>query len=280
MKKLLIFYLTAMIVLTACGREPVKDGGDNAVSDPLHDFRNHIAAAGEPAEVKVYLDELMKEVGTGSEADTETADALVLEYLNYMEGILSGDQSDPADFPESAGFKFVSGEGGDYPVIDYRFIDAYSGQVSQEVKDFAGFMALNSDEPWAMDAGIIIPIRDLADRVAQAEQFIVSYPVSVIKDKVLIQYEYYLRAFLAGLDNTPLFPYETYKADPEFLEAYDYFIDTYPDLAAAETVAGFQAELEQMNYTAPYTYSEYEKKDAFANHIHELVENTVNMISQ
>lgn len=276
MKKLIAGLFAAIFILTACSS---GSGGMEDREPPenlLQDFQNYIGTAENPAEVKEYLDRLMAEM---KEADTATADALVMEYLNYMERVLSGDQSDPADFSEKAGFKFVTGEG-EYPVIDYRFIDAYAGQVSQETTDFAAFMALNSDKPWAMDGGIIIPVRDLADRVAQAEQFMVRYPDSAMKDKVNTQFEYYLRAFLAGLDNTPLFPFENYKADPEYLEAYNYFLGAYPDLATAETVSSFQTELEQMNYTAPYTYSEYEKRDAFMNHIDELVSDTVDRISR
>lgn len=274
MKKLIVGLFAAMLILTACSSGSGGKDDSKTAGNLLHDFQSYIETAEDPADVKEYLDGLMAEM---KEADTATADALVLEYLNYMERALSGDQSDPVNFPEKAGFKIIAGEG-EYPVIDYRFIDAYAGQVSQEITDFAEFMALNSDKPWAMDGGVIIPIRDLADRVAQGEQFMVRYPDSVMRDKVKTQFEYYLRSFLAGLDNTPLFPFENYKADPEFFEAYNYFLNAYPNLETAETVRGFQTELEQMNYTAPYTYSEYEKRAAFMEHIDELVSDTVGRI--
>jgi hypothetical protein len=256
----------------------LEDSLTDSVIDPLQDLKNYISVAEGPAEVKEYLDTLMGVIGEAAVPDTETADVLVLEYLNYLGEILMQDQNDLSDYPEKAGFKLNAGEGGDYPVIDYRFINAYSDQVSQEITDFAGFMALDSDKPWAIDAGIIVPIRELADRTARAEQFMTAYPDSVLKDQVLFLYERYLGAFLAGLPNTPLYPFETYKAEDKFLDAYDYFIETYPDLITAETVRLYQAELEQMNYTAPYTYSDSEKRAAFSDHIYELVKSTIDRL--
>lgn len=270
MKKLIIFLLLIVIVLAGCSAKP-KDS-NNTNGNALENFRGYIEQSENPSEIKAYLDQLM------AGADTEVSDALILEYLNYMDSILSSGTEDPLVYSQDAGFKYISNEGDEYPIIDYRFIEAYSEQISQEISDFAAFMALNSDTPWAKDAGIVIPINDLADRVALGEQFVTNYPGSVMKDKILVQFEYYFFALLAGTDNTPLFSFDTYTADPEFLEAYDYFLKTYPELKAAETVAFFKSELEQVNYKAPYTYSEYDKRAEFMEHIHKLVDSTVGQI--
>lgn len=291
MKKVIVVCLFAIFTLTACGPASVENSGaedDNEAvtdlfldlpgTDQLQNFKNDIAVAEGPLEVKEYLDTLMGVNGEAIVSDTETADALVLEYLNYLGEILMREQNDLSDYPAAAGFKLARGEGGEYPVIDYHFIDAYSGQISQEITDYAGFMALDSDNLWAIDAGIIVPIRDLADRIACAEQFIINYPDSTLKDQVLDFYERYLGAFLAGLPNTPLYPFETYKAEDRFIDAYDYFITTYPDLITTETLRAYQAELERMNYTAPYTYSDQEKREAFSNHIYELINRTIDRL--
>lgn len=269
--------LVAVLALTACGSAPV---GPDSGGDPLRDFKEHLAVAEGPIEVKEYLDALMEVGDTKSALDTATADALVLEYLNYLEEFLMRDQEDLSNYPTQAGLKFAVGEGGDYPVIDYHFIDAYAGRVSREITDYAGFMALDSDKPWAIDAGLVISPRQLADRIALAERFAVGYPDSVLRDRVLEQYEYYLGAFLAGLPNTPLYPFETAKADSEFIDAYDYFAETYPDLITAETVRDYQVELKQKNYTAPYAYSDSEKRAEFSDHIYDLVQNALGRLNQ
>ena len=39
------------------------------------------------------------------------------------------------------------------PIVDYHFLDAYKTKVSPEISEYGSFMALNSDKPWARDAG-------------------------------------------------------------------------------------------------------------------------------
>ncbi|MGI6746664.1 MAG: hypothetical protein ACOX4V_00165 [Anaerovoracaceae bacterium] len=273
MKKLTIILLIIMVIFAGCNTEPADINGNNTNRDSLEDFRSHIEQQFEnPSEIKAYLDQLLED------ADTTISDELILEYLCYMDRILTVDAKNILVYPEDAGFKYVSNEGAAYPVIDYHFIDAYSEQISQEIKDFAEFMALNSDTPWAMDASISIPIKDLADRIALAEQFITNYPSSVLKDTVKLQFEYYLNALLAGTDNTPLFQFDTYTADFEFIEAYEYLLKTYPELEVTNTVENFQLELEAINYKAPYTYTEYDKRAKFKEHINELVKNTISQL--
>lgn len=275
MKKLIIFCLAAMIVLTACSQGTDENGGNNDGGDPLQGFRSFIAEAEEPTEVIEYMNELIS-----NEADITTNDALILEYLNYMEEILNDYQAYPEAILESAGFKYISVEGSEVPIIDYRFIDAYYGKISQEMFEFSSFMSLNSEKYWAKDAAIVIPLEDLADRIAFGEQFMVKYPDSVMKDKVEQQYEYYLKSFLGGLDNTPLVLFDTNKVDPEFIAAFGYFLETYPGLITAEAVESFRSELAQTDYAAPYTYNDNEKRGAFRSHIDELVSNTLAKMDQ
>lgn len=265
MKKLIFILLAVLLVLTACSPDPVDNGNNTGNEDPFKDFKSYMEQADNPAEVKAYLDELMED------ADADTSDKLIIEYLNYMDGIVAGSTAYPKEVLESAGFKIISIEGNDQPIIDYHFIDAYTGQLSQEMQDFTEFMVLNSDKPWAMDAGIIIPLTDLADRIALGEQFLVKYPDSAVKEQIQTLYRYYLQSFLGGLDNTPLVLYNEKTIDPEFIAAFDYFLDTYPELETAETVETLRTELEATGFAAPYTYEDEEKQTAFRNHIEELV---------
>lgn len=298
MKKRILLFLIIALVFTGC----VKQKDDVSVNEKqLQEFQNLIAQTDEPFKVKDYLDHEIQNAGL------KTADALVLEYLNYMESLMYNgfpgyekqmqslkdyfdydtwtiDESSIQDSDtmkvyqtfKNAGFKFIHVEGFITAIIDYHFLEAYTEMVSPEISDYSKFMILDSEEPWAIDAGIIIPLTDLADRIAMAEQYIHTYPESILKDKVIRQYNFYLRAFLGGLDNTPLVLYDTNKVDPGFVEAFDYFIATYPDLDTAVTVKTFRAELESKHFKAPYTYNESDKRMAFMKHVDELVSETTN----
>lgn len=270
MKKMVFILLAIITVLTACSPDTVDDGTNTGKDDLLQDLKSYIQQAENPAEVKDYLNGLMED------ADGETSGKLILEYLDYMDSILSGSVGYEKDVLERAGFKFINVEGNEQPIIDYHFIEAYFGQLSQEMLDFTAFMVLNSDEPWAKDAAILIPLTDLADRIAQGEQFLVRYPDSAGKEKVRTQYRYYLLSFLGGLDNTPLVDYDLKAIDPKFIDAFQYFLDTYPVLKTAKTVETLQTELKASGFLAPYTYGDEEKQTAFQNHIDALVTDAEN----
>jgi hypothetical protein len=146
--------------------------------------------------------------------------------------------------------------------------------------DFTEFMTLNSDEPWAMDGGLIIPLSDLSDRIALGEKFITSYPESSLREQVQTQYRYYLISLLGGLDNTPLVDYDTNGIDKDFIFAYEYFQETYPNLKTAAIVEAFYKELEATGFAAPYTYREEAKRDAFRSHLDQLANDAESKLGQ
>lgn len=275
MKKLFIILAAALVLMTACGTDQNSGSGSSGgKEDVISDFKGFTAEAAGPAEVKERLDQLLKN------SDTETSDTLIREYLIYMDQVIAGEASYEKDAMENAGFRYISIEGNEQPVIDYHFIDAYSGKISQEMADFTNFMALNSDQPWAKDGGLAIPLQDLADRVALGEKFIVSYPESFLGEQIKTQYRYYLISLLGGLDNTTLVDYNTNTIDREFITAYEYFQETYPDLKTAETVKSFYTELEANDFAPPYTYQDQEKRDAFRSRLDRLADEAVSRLEQ
>lgn len=292
--------IIVVITLTACGTKQ-----DDTIVDvnQLQDFKNIITQSESPIEVKEYLDKVIPDSGM------KTADALVIEYINYMDNVIFGEfetyeeqlqslntyfnydtwtmdvnaikKGDIQEFYTSytdAGFKFINVEGGLSLITNYHFLEKYSQYISPDISDFGSFMSLDSDNPWAMDAGIIIPLTDLGDRIALAEIYVKTYPDSVMYDKVLLKFNYYLSAFLRGLDNTPLVLFDTKKVDATFIEAYEYYIAKYPDLITTATIKAFKIDLEKTGYSAPYSYNDEEKRSAFMNHIDKLVTDTINKL--
>ena len=275
MKKIIIVLIAVLALMTGCrGGQDNNAGSGGEKEDMLHDFKAYTAEADNPAEVKGRLDLLLKNTDSG------TSDSLIRQYLIYMDQVMSGETAYGKDLMEKAGFKYISVEGDEQPVIDYHFIDAYSGNISKEMVDFAKFMALNSDKPWAMDGGLVITLQDLADRIALGERFIVSYPDSNLREQVELQYRYYLISFLGGLDNTPLVDYDNSTVNKDFITAFEYFQETYPELKTAETVAAFHTELKEADFASPYTYEDQGKRDAFRNHLDQLANDAKKKLDQ
>ena len=279
MKKWLTIILICSLALAACGNQdsevknPVskqpKHTEESMNSQQIQEFSSTINKAASPMEVKQDLDERIQ--GT----NTKTADALVIDYLEYQEAFLQKgmeqytekfnnlysyyhfendsidtDAIKEADLKEfyqsftNAGFKLVVIEGMLNPIIDYRYLEAYKQKVSTEISEYGSFMALNSDQPWARDAELAVSLNELADRIAIAEKYSSDDPNPVLKEKVISQYTLYMKAYLTGIDNTPLVIYEENVVDDQFIKAYHSFIETYPDLKTTELVQSHVNELE------------------------------------
>lgn len=280
---ILVWMLAMAIPLTACTSaspsaqtpppSPTATATTEAVDGSVvKDFADVVARNESVTATKQQLDSL---AGT---ANTPTADALVVTYLDYLTSLIeSGLVTDADDRSElaSAGITFVEEEGMKSPVIDYNFIAAFTGKVSQEMTDFGAFMALDSDNNWASDGEIRISLTRLADRIAKAEVFVLAYPAAAKRDEVISRYRMYLSAFLGGIDNTPLVNYRTRKVQPEFIAAHRYFLRKYPQYLTASVVQTLTEELKANAYAAPYTYSDYEKQEAFQARVAELVTQAV-----
>jgi len=299
MKKLVVALLGLVMILTACSAG--NTGKDAALNTKnVSDFAEYIASGKDPLQTKSQLDSIIKG------ANAKTADALVYKYLDYMSALIGNapekyqselsklngyyDQSKKSIDPEKikegdikefytgltgAGFRFSQEEGMIYPAIDYHFIDGYSKYVTGEMKGFAVFMAMDSDNRWAGDAEIRIPLKELADRIAAAEKYLAEYPAASGKSQVLSKYGMYLGALLGGIYNTPVVNYETGKINDKFVEVYEYFIKEYPDLKTTVIIKKFNEELKAGSYKAPYSYSDYEKRAAFKKHVDDLVKEAV-----
>lgn len=306
MKKWLAIILVCTFVLAACGnqqsvgKDPVSEKPNNTEEslnpELIQEFSSLIEHTASPMEVKPDLDRMIQET------NSKTADALVIDYLDYQEAFLQKgmekyteqfnklysyynfetDSIDAAAIKEadlnefyesftSAGFKLVAIEGMLNPIIDYHYVAAYKNKLSAELTEYGSFMALNSDKPWASDAELAISLNDLADRIAIAEKFVSDYPNAAMKEKVISQYTLYLRSFLIGIDNTPLVRYKENVVDDQFIKAYHYFIEKYPDLRTTELVQSYVNELENKNVAPPYHNKE--EKAAYVKKIDEKIKN-------
>lgn len=304
MKKWLTIILVCTFALASCGNQD-SEVSDIVSKKPNHakeimnprviqEFSSTIDQAASPMEVKQDLDEMIQET------NTKTADVLVIDYLEYQEAFLQKGmekyteqidqlnpyfkletesidaaaikESDLKEFYQSytnAGFKFVAIEGMLNPIIDYRYLEAYKNKVSAEISEYGSFMTLNSDQPWARDAELGISLNELANRIAFAEKYVSDYPNAALKEKVTNQYTLYLKSYMTGIDNTPLVRYEENVVDEQFIKAYYYFIETYPDLKTTELVQSHVNELENRNLAPPYNNEK--EREAYLKKIDEQV---------
>lgn len=148
------------------------------------------------------------------------------------------------------GYKFIQVEGSVEPVIDYHFVENYATHLSPEMLAYGKFKSFNSDQVWASDGGIVIPMEVLGDRIAAAEAFLKSYPDSREKSEVMRDLKNYLLGYLGGLPNTPVVTTEGYSES--YLKAYESYLKLHPDTATAKVLQTYYDELKAANFAAPY----------------------------
>lgn len=93
--------------------------------------------------------------------------------------------------------------------------------------------------PFSEDGGLTISLNDLADRLAFWDSFLARNPVHLFSEFAKNNVDTYLHYFLAGMDNTPAYDYESKKIDKEFLSAYQYFVQKYDDTNSAKIVNNY-----------------------------------------
>ncbi|WP_373230119.1 hypothetical protein [Cohnella sp.] len=127
----------------------------------------------------------------------------------------------------AGGYKLETTEGYVFPVVDYSKLLNFSGQVTTSMKTYLDLMALESNEKTASDGGLVISLEELSRRTLTAESFVVTFPDTAERKKVEDRFIRYLNYYLVGLNNTPIFDYETFILLPEVKIQYEQMVASH-----------------------------------------------------
>ncbi|WP_256760747.1 hypothetical protein [Cohnella sp. WQ 127256] len=127
----------------------------------------------------------------------------------------------------AGGYKLVTAEGFIFPIVDYDKMLSYSDKVTTEMGAYLNLMATESDQATASDGGLVITWDELASRTLAAESYVVTFPDSPERIKVENQFMNYLSMYLIGLDNTPIFDYETFTLLPDVKKQYEQMVESH-----------------------------------------------------
>lgn len=121
---------------------------------------------------------------------------------------------------KNSGYKVETAEGMFFPIIDYGFYKSFSSHVTPDMKDYFDIMAVESEQVPAKDAALVIGWDEVIKRALNQEAFINTHKDSMRINEVKQLYKKYLTFTLYGLNNTPLFHYDSNTLDPEAKEVY------------------------------------------------------------
>ena len=166
---------------------------------------------------------------------------LSLEKLFYT---VEGEENEPDPGVEEYlqtlkdnGLMLGSAEGAVYIESDPDIVNpVFMEYLPEGAKEYYRLLGVNLNSPIAEDAGIIIPIKDLAERTLAWENLTTTYPSLARLEDAKEVHKILLYFLMAGMDNTMPFDYETMEWHSEFLAAYQWIISTAPDSQSAKTL--------------------------------------------
>lgn len=145
------------------------------------------------------------------------------------------------------GFKVETAEGSYFPIINYEFYKKYSSYMTQDFKEYIELMARESNAVPAKDAALVISWDEVLQRGLNQERFIQTYPDSTRVEQVKQLYKRYVSYIFSGLDNTPLFSYDTKTFKSEIKDSYLKVIEGEGDSQLRKDIADFLTVLEENN---------------------------------
>ncbi|MDD3520222.1 MAG: hypothetical protein PHU65_03175 [Actinomycetota bacterium] len=102
-------------------------------------------------------------------------------------------------------YKLINTGGSICPIMDYSQYKKYSPYLSKQMNDYINIMAIETDHPSIMDAGIAIPLDDFAQRIISYYEFERRYPGFIRIYKIVNILNCSLQTYFGGIDNTPVF---------------------------------------------------------------------------
>lgn len=168
-----------------------------------------------------------------------------------IEAILDGvDYKDPTNIQDKDvkallnktidnGYSIDQAEGYVYPIIDYSLYEVFSSYINEDADTYFNIMATEARSPFAKDAALIISWDEVIYRALATEAYLDLYGSSTKANLIRELHNRYLRVALHGLDNTPLFEYETKVMNDEAKAVYETLVDNYPDSKFISTLKGF-----------------------------------------
>ncbi|MFD0717455.1 hypothetical protein [Paenibacillus sp. GCM10027626] len=121
----------------------------------------------------------------------------------------------------ASGYKLETAEGMFFPVVDYAGFKKYSAYVKADIKAYIDIMAAESDQPRAKDGGLIIGYQQLTNRALAQEKFITQFPASNRIQQIRNLFNSYKSITFYGLNNTPLFDYDSNAMQPNAIKGYN-----------------------------------------------------------
>jgi hypothetical protein len=198
---------------------------------------------------KEYLPKLEEKYNVGQEIQTELAKLYIAKKnINDPKNIETEALKSLIDETAKSGYKVETAEGMFYPVINYSIYKNYSKYLPEDLNSYIEIMSVESDKVPAKDAALVIGWNELIERALNQEAFIKKYTDSSKLPEVSELYKKYVTFTFLGLNNTPLFEYDTNVMTEDAKKAYLSIDFTTNDSQLKKDLKDFMELLKDSNY--------------------------------
>jgi hypothetical protein len=152
-----------------------------------------------------------------------------------------------------SGYRLVMLEGSLYPIMNYAALVKYNSEIEEDISSYINIMTQETKNLPADDGALVIGYQQILLRALSQEKFLELYPKSNRSKQVQDLLNSYTLYTFYGLNNTPLFDYETNRmvanaqkgyngvlqrlvsVDSEFLTKLDAFMDVVKEAKYEKT---------------------------------------------
>lgn len=182
----------------------------------------------------------------------------VTQYTDILNSKISNVGYFDSSFFKQYGFETYMAEGDYYLRYPYTNMTQLF-DVPQDWQDWLYILSKRQND--LEDAGLMISVEELRKAIVSISDFIKKYPNFVAKDDVDEKLKYYYFYYLDGIDNSPIYDYETNKVKPTYINSYKTFIDTNKDCIGYKTVENYYNKLKNNNFKYIERVGRWEKLD-------------------
>lgn len=160
---------------------------------------------------------------------------------------------------KDSGYKVETAEGMFFPIINYEFYKKYSAFVTMDIARYIDIMAIESENMPAKDGALVIGWDEIVKRALNQEEFINTHNNSLKIDEIKSLYRNYVMYALFGLNNTPLFSYDTKIMSNNAKNAYLDAVETNTTDGFIMILRGYLNLLEENDYKLTDEVEDYRK---------------------
>ena len=154
-----------------------------------------------------------------------TEDTLIAKYHSVTDSVLADAKAKEvnifSDNMAQCGAGAFASEGEIYLDLLANFEnDSFKNRVTKDVQVYLAAREKELKEGFSEDAGLLISVDSLYQRVKNWERFLNTYPKSSWAPDAQFSYNEYLSTLLTGMDNSPVFDMETHVLKPEMKKLF------------------------------------------------------------